>query len=300
MFGARIVNTCSMNAFTRKTALERSFQRSFARGKSAFARFIDQTAFCTLIGLGCFILSRSSRVMPLPSVFIGLVAAIAAFITSDLVFKERFSKHIRAKAVETKSALRREKILLESESVIAEALTAINAAFPGASVALPRKAAPLTEDDVYETVREERSKAASGQQEGRLIIITLCPPSASAVRLAERIRESKIEFISAEQTEALKKAFPVTREEVEEAIISEYPSAERPRFQNLRKRLSSTEFLQTGAGKYALLGVSFLAASFFMRYKLYFRSAAMLCFALYVRLKTYERLKLLRRHREGS
>lgn len=297
MLEAKSVNTCSMNRFNAKTELENSYRRSYLHGKSSFAALIDRFAFCALVGIGFFIISRASRIAPVPAVFMGLIASVIAFICADLYSNKRFAKHIRSKRSETETALRREKILLEAESEIEKRISSLSAEFPNAKLVLPRKAAPLTEDDVYSLFRAEKLHERGGVKAPpeRLVVITLCPPTYGAVRCAERLRDPSIEFLPAEETEAFKDAFKVTSDEIDAAIISEYKTSERKPFGSLKKKLTSSELLSSGAGKYALLGAAFFAASFFMRYKLYFRSAAMLCFALYVRLRTYERLKLLRR-----
>lgn len=276
-----------MNEARKETELERSIKKSFRGGKNRLAALIDRSAFCLLIGVGAFVFSRALRIRPAPAAVIGVFAVIASFFSASALFRRGLRAHSMRLRERTRAALMRERILLLDERALSGLLAAAEAErADGASILLPQKSAPLCEDDVYSAVRGARSR--SGGPPKRLILITLSEPDEGARRCAEGLSAPEVELTDAKGVPALREAFFISEAEIDAAIIAG-AKASPPK----RLRLAA-ELLSTNAGKYALLGAILFGASFFMRFAQYFRAVGALCFALFLRLRTYERLKLLR------
>ena len=265
--------------------LKTLYMRSYFKGRSRFAQWADRAFFAVLICLAVYLIARSFRVRASGARLAGSAAGIGFFIVSCIAMSLRIDAHAAAKRAEAGIELARRRMLLGEASALDDIIQDLNSAQEKRAFALIRKATPIDEDDVCRAVREFSSKP---KQAGSLALIVLNEPPSRVREFAERIKRPRIEFVSFTAVSALFDRCRASDEEITEELLLQ--TKKRPP----RLTMPSAEALFKGAGKYRVLGLTLLAASFVMRFSFYARTLGMLSIASSFALGAGERIKLRR------
>ena len=257
-----------------KRALKRYYKRKLYGGRNAFARALDFLSL-RLVGLLVFYLHFSTIIANHVMAFLmSLVAIVFACVAIELVKSIRMDRFIEKERGQIAKEACKKKLLSMPREEQLQRLRRYAKENPGrfgeAEIIFTlRRVSPVTEDDILSAATAARKRSAA-----RVTILHTGAISESAQALAADYPGIHISFLALEDILSAgdKQALLPTDAEIDAMILARL-EAEREK----RKSALSRPFERGRTGRYLLCALGLFAASFFVRYPLYYRLMAAAC-----------------------
>ncbi len=249
------------------------YRRKFYKGKTFFARAVDFVFLRFVAGTAAF-LWFSSQLDNTVLVAVLSIAALAVFcVLAALVRSIRFDGFIKKERLRIYEKLYTERlVILDKQSfsrIVKEYIAKNSLPLEGALICVSQCAAKLSDELMLRILRKARRERAN-----KLIIFCISGASDEAKALPERYKFSA-QYIGAKALKPFAHEITPTDDDIDCAIL-ESEKAEK------KKKAVSSPLNPIKAKRYWFVAFALFAASFFVRYALYYRilGGACLCFAM--------------------
>ena len=258
----------------RKFSLNRYYKRKLYGGRSTFARGIDFISLRLIGLLICYLHFSTIIDNSVMAVLMSIVAMAFASVAMELIKSIRMDRFIQKERNRIAAeALKKKLIMLPKEDQLGylrQYAKANPSRFGGSEIIFTtHRTSPVTEDDVLS------AGAAAKRRSARAVTILHTGPVAETSRsLAADYSDIKITFLALADIlpKEEKKALSPTDEEIDAIILAQEDAARQK-----RKAALSRPFERGRTGRYLLCALGLFAASFFVRYPLYYRLMSAAC-----------------------
>lgn len=257
-----------------KRALTRYYKRKLYGGRSAFARAMDFLSLRVIALLLCYLHFSSVIANTVMAALMSLVALCFACVALELGKSLRMDRFIRKERAGIAAEVLKKRLLLmpreEQLNHLRRYAKANPARFGESEIIFTlHKTSPVTEDNVLAAGSAAKRRGACA-----VTILHTGPLSDAARALATEYGGVKIAFLALSDIllEEERKLLAPTEEELDALILSREEGLRRK-----RKAALSRPFEKGRTGRYLFCALGLFAASFFVRYPLYYRLMAAAC-----------------------
>ncbi len=258
----------------RKSSLTRYYKRKLYGGRSAFARGMDFLSLRLIGLLVCYLHFSATIANAVIAGLMSLVAMAFVCVAIELIKSMRMDRFIQKERVRICAEVLKKKLLIlpreEQLGFLRQYAKANPSRFGEAEIVFTlHRTAPVVEDDILSA-----GAAAKRRYAKAVTILHTGPVSEAARSLAADYGGAHISFLPLGDIlpEGEKQALMPQEEEID-AIIQAREDAARQK----RKTALSRPFERGRTGRYLLCALGLFAASFFVRYPLYYRLMAAAC-----------------------
>lgn len=258
----------------RKHALTRYYKRKLYGGRSAFARVMDFISL-RLIGLLVCYLHFSTLISN--AVMAGLMSVVAvafASVAIELSKSIRMDRFIKKERDRIASEALKKKLLIMPREEQLQRLRQYAKANPSRFreseiIFTLHRTSPVIEDDVLAAAAAAKKRGAKS-----VTILHTGTVDGAARSLAADYGGAKVSFLALGDilSQEDRQALLPTEEEIDSIILAREDAARQK-----RKTALSRPFERGRTGRYLLCALGLFAASFFVRYPLYYRLMAAAC-----------------------
>lgn len=257
-----------------KRALTRYYKRKLYGGRGVFARAVD---FISLRLIGLLICYLHFSTIIENAVMAGLMSFVAVAFASvaielcKSIRMDRFILRERAKVAD--EALKKKLLVMPREEQLSKLRRYARAnpsRFGEAEIIFTlHRTSPVTEDDVLAAASAAKKRGAQG-----VTILHTGPVAEAARSLAADYQDGKVSFLALSDilSEGDLQALSPTEAEIDAILLSRQAQAREK-----RKKALSRPFERGRTLRYLLCALGLFAASFFVRYPLYYRLMAAAC-----------------------
>lgn len=255
-------------------ALTRYYKRKLYGGRSAFARAMDFLSLRLIGLLVCYLHFSTTIANVVMAGLMSLVAMSFASVAIELAKSMRLDRFIRKERSRIAAESLKKKLLImprqEQLSFLRRYAKANPSRFGESEIIFTlHRTSPVTEDDVL------AAGAAAKTRNARAVTILHTGPIGEAARsLAADYGGAKVSFLALADIlpEEDKAALTPSEAEIDAIILAREDS-----LRHKRKAALSRPFERGRTGRYLLCALGLFAASFFVRYPLYYRLMAAAC-----------------------
>ncbi len=272
-----------MNNPPNKRLLLSYYRRKYYKGKTLFARIVD-FVFLRAVAAAALFLWFSSRISNTVLAAVLSATALAVFcVLAALVGSIRFDSFIKKERLRIYETIYAERLaILDKQSfsqLVKSYIAKSSLSLDGAIICVSQSACKLSDELMLRICRKARREKAS-----KLIIFCISGVSDEAKALSERYKFS-VQYIGAKALKPFACEITPTDSDIDNAMLENEKA-----YREKRKKAASSPLNPIKAKRYWFIAFALFAASFFVRYALYYRilGGACLCFAMIVQQFRHE------------
>ncbi|NCB30588.1 MAG: hypothetical protein EOM66_04190 [Clostridia bacterium] len=258
----------------RRRVLTRYYKRKLYGGRSSFARMMDFISLRVIGLLVCYLHFSTIISNVAMAGLMSIVAVAFGSVAIELAKSMRMDRFIRKErqciAMET---LKKRLLIMPRDEQLARLrryAKANPARFKESEIIFTlHRTSPVMEDDVLAAASAAKKRGAES-----VTILHTGPVDGAAKSLAADYVGSTVSFLALEDilSQGDRQAMLPTEEEIDSIILAREGAAHEK-----RKKALSRPFERGRTGRYLLCALGLFAASFFVRYPLYYRLMAAAC-----------------------
>ncbi len=258
----------------RKRALTRYYKRKLYGGRSAFARAMDFLSLRLIGLLACYLHFSTIIDNAVMAVLMSITAMAFASVAIELGKSIRMDRFLRRERQSIAAETLKKKLMVmprEEQLGFLRRYARANPSRFGESeiIFTLHRTAPMTEDDVLSAGAAAKRRGAAA-----VTILHMGPVAEAARSLAADYSGVKVSFLALADIlpDDARQALLPGEEEIDAIILAREDALRRK-----RKTALSRPFERGRTGRYLLCALGLFAASFFVRYPLYYRLMAAAC-----------------------